>query len=107
MASTKGNQKIAAKRGEEWRKKLVAGKMEARLYPSNLMVARAKRNLTQTSIAQRIGVSLATYGAIERGHRGVRPETAEVIAATIQAPLKSLFRKSSVGKMLAIQANIA
>lgn len=79
-------------------------KLSARLQPTMLRVKRVSNLLSQSDIAEKTKLSLATYGAIERGFRSVRPATAEQLAKLLGASLNRLFKKNSDGKLVASQA---
>jgi len=100
MASLKGNRKVAKKRGKAWKNKLVIGKKEARLFPSELYLVRTKKGLSQTDIANNIGISLATYGAIERGKRAVKLPVMKEISKKFNMKYTDLFLMSKNGKGL-------
>lgn len=105
MASLKGNKKVAKKRGKNWRNKLVLGKREAKLKPSNLYLERTKTGLSQSDIADSMGVSLATYGAIERGKRTAKIVLMKEIADKFNMKYCDLFKLAKNGKGLAIVHN--
>jgi transcriptional regulator with XRE-family HTH domain len=104
MATQKGNEKIAKRRSNEWKKKLAHGKLDARMNPTQLRVKRVAKFLSQTDIAERAKLSLATYGAIERGFRSVKPTTAETLSKLLGASTKQLFRSNETGKLVASPA---
>lgn len=87
------NDKVSAKRGPEWKKKLVAGRLDAVSNPTNLRKLRAKKALSQTTVANDVSLSLATYGAIERGKRLVRREMANKIAKTLRVKKADIFKQ--------------
>lgn len=101
MATTAGNRKIAAIRGEAWRSKLVHGKLDAAIHPTHLKLKRVQKLLSQDYIAKEIGLSLSTYGAIERGTRPVTKEIAQKVSILVGSPTSSLFTQSSAGKLVA------
>jgi|LauGreDrversion4_2_1035121.scaffolds.fasta_scaffold253395_1 DNA-binding XRE family transcriptional regulator len=105
MATTEGNRKIASIRGAEWREKLVKGKLEAQMNPTNIKLARAQKLIPQTDLAESIGVSLSTYGQIERGIRTVTKETASKLAKHLGASMSSLFKPSQRGKFVASRSH--
>lgn len=104
MATKVGNEKVAKLRSKEWKEKLAAGKLAARMKPTALRVKRVGKLLSQEDIANETKLSLATYGAIERGFRSVRPATAEQLAKLLGASIPKLFKKNSAGKLVASQA---
>ncbi len=101
MATAAGNRKVAAIRGKEWREKLVRGKLDATLHPTHLKLKRVQKPLSQDFVATSVGLSLSTYGAIERGTRPVTKETAEKLSKLIGSPITTLFSQSSAGKLVA------
>lgn len=98
MATTTGNRKIAASRGATWRSKLVAGRMDSTLHPTHLRLKRAQKLVSQDQLASELGVSLSTYGAIERGRRSVTKETASKLSGILGASVNSLFSPIQHGK---------
>jgi DNA-binding XRE family transcriptional regulator len=92
MASLKGNQKIAKNRGYNWHKKLIEGRIDAELHPTKLKLSRIRRLVSQETVAQKLGISLATYGAIERARRPTSQKTATSICAVLKFPLNEIFR---------------
>ena len=97
MASLKGNRKIAKRRGKTWRNKLVKGKREAKLKPSNLYLLRTEQGFSQSDIANSLGISLATYGAIERGKRPAKLGIMKELSDKFEASYKDLFTLSKTG----------
>ena len=75
--------------------------MQSKLYPTKLQLVRAKKKVAQTSVANAMNLSLATYGAIERAKRPVKSETAGKIAAFFGLNSVSLFKKHEKDKLLA------
>lgn len=100
-ALAKRAKKVASVRGDDWRKKLVKGKFEAKNNPSLLYQQRVKKGLTQTELAQEIGASLSTYGGIERGMRPVKGLIATALAKKLRAGVEDLFAKHGENKMIA------
>lgn len=101
MRNISWNKKVAKSRGDEWRKALVEGKMQAKLNPTHLQKVRAAKKVPQGEVADALKLSLATYGAIERSKRPVRSETAERIAKFFGKNPQSLFRKHEGTKLIA------
>jgi DNA-binding XRE family transcriptional regulator len=104
MATQLGNEKVAKRRSVEWKKKLAAGKLEARIHPTQLRVKRVSKYFSQSDIATKVNLSIATYGAIERGFRVVKPDTAKIIAELLGASTKVLFKTNKLGKLIALDA---
>lgn len=101
MASLNGNRMVAQNRGKAWKTKLVAGKLDVQLHPTALRVKRVDKAISQDDLAALIGVSLSTYGGIERGKRSVRHETAKRLSEALGLSLSLLFSKTDAGKYLA------
>lgn len=99
-----GNRKIAKGRGPAWKKALVAGRLEAQLKPTTLRVLRVKKSINQTVLAQKIGVSTASFGSIERGKRAVSKERASLIAKELGTTTGKLFGGKNEKKLLALSA---
>lgn len=95
------NSKVSKARGEAWRKKLRDGKLHAKMNPSNLQKARIDRNLTQEDVANKIGMKLSTFGAIERAKRQVKADKANQIAKLLKMETVRLFKKQSDDKFIA------
>jgi DNA-binding XRE family transcriptional regulator len=95
-----GNQKVAKNRGTEWRNKLIQGKFDAKMNPTWVQVARQKSSLSQESVAKKVGISIATFGSIERGKRYVTYSRAAEIAKILDASIK-IFKPVSKKKMVA------
>lgn len=104
MATLTGNRKIAANRGNSWRSKLVEGKLDSSLHPTNLKLKRVQKGVSQDRLAHELSVSLSTYGAIERGRRSASEETAQRLAMVLSASVKSLFAQVQPGKYVALRA---
>jgi DNA-binding XRE family transcriptional regulator len=92
MASKEGNIKISKSRGNPWKNKLVAGRIDAELHPTKLKLGRARRLMSQEKLAQKVGISLATYGAIERARRKASATTAKKISLHLKISPKDIFR---------------
>lgn len=92
MSKSTLHKKIAANRGASWRKNLVAGRRDVALNPSNMRIARLKKNIDQARIAKHMDWSESTVGAIERAKRMVKPNEAQGIAKILGYPVNKLFR---------------
>ncbi len=103
MKKISHNKKVAMKRGEDWKKKLVQGKHEAQLNPTIIKKLRVAKGESQDTIAAKLGVSLATYGAIERGLRAVKKHLAQYIADCYDSKIEKLFSEIG-GKFYASKA---
>ena len=103
---TSGNRKVAKSRGAAWKAGLMKGKHEAMFNPSSLRLLRLEKKINQTALAEKIGVSAASYGSIERAKRLVSLDRAKLIAQKVGVPLNKLFVASNPGgkKLLALLA---
>lgn len=97
-AKTHWNQKVAKSRGLEWRKKLLAGRLDVQMHPTLIRLRRIKKNATQTEIATAVGMSDTTYSAVESGRRPVTRERAEKIAACLGLAFDKAFKQAQIGK---------
>jgi len=101
------NQKVAAARGKKWRSSILAGRLEVSRNPTHLRLARVKQSKNQTDVAKELGLTYATYGAIENGHRPVTSERAKQISTYLGVPMKRAFENvrddnpKMEGKMIA------
>lgn len=93
MSSKVGNKKVAQNRGESWRKNLIKGKADAAFHPSLIKLKRVEQGLSQAKIAKELGVSLATYGAIERSKISVKKAMASLMAAIFKVDVLKIFKK--------------
>lgn len=75
---------------------MLEGRRLAILNPSNIRLARLKKNFDQERLAKALGFSESTFGAIERGKRLVKKDVAVSIASKLGQPLQKLF--ASKGK---------
>ena len=103
MASLQGNKLVAKKRGTSWKSKLVEGRLEAEMHPSKLKLSRFKRLISQEKLAKDLGMSLATYGAIERGRRLASESKVKKIAGLLKAHPKELFKEHKKGKYVVLK----
>lgn len=92
---SKWHNKIATARGSTWHKNMLIGRREAVLNPSNIRLARLKKEMHQDQLAKRLEMSESTYGAIERGKRPVKTDQAKEIASHLGMPVEKLFRQYS------------
>ena len=95
---THWNQKVAKNRGLEWRKKLLAGRLDVQMNPTHIRLKRIKRNKTQTELAALSGMSNTTYGAVESGRRPIAKEKGEKIAKVLGLTFDSVFTPSKNNK---------
>lgn len=101
MRNVTWNKKVAASRGEDWRKSLVEGKLKAKMNPTKLQMSRAKNKWAQIEVAGKLGLSLATYGAIERSKRPVTQSNAEKISKYFGKPVTTFFAKHKKSRLIA------
>jgi DNA-binding XRE family transcriptional regulator len=94
MASSEGNRKISKNRGKQWKENLVAGRIDAELHPTKLKLARLKKLLSQGKVAEILGISLATYGAVERGKRAISKKNLVQLMNIFKVPVKELFSQA-------------
>lgn len=94
MEKSHWNQKVAKNRGLEWRKKLLAGRLDVQMNPTQLRLKRIKKNKTQIELASQIGMSYTTYGAVESGRRPVAKAKAEKIAKALGIAFDTAFSVS-------------
>lgn len=97
---TQRNRKIAANRGDAWRKKLVAGKYESQNSPTIIKTARIGKAISQDAVAKELDISLASYGSIERGIRPIKKPLALFIANYFNLKLEKAFKEVN-GKFVA------
>jgi DNA-binding XRE family transcriptional regulator len=102
MATLKGNKLVSKKRGAEWKAKLIQGKKDALVNPTKLKVTRANKAVSQRELAKAIGVSLATFGGIERGKRTTSKEAAAKIASKLKLPVGKLFKANEKERYVAL-----
>lgn len=95
------NQKVAANRGEKWKSALLTGRLETSMNPTVLRIERIKQRKSQSDIAKKLGLTYATYGAIEGGRRQVKEDRAKEIADLLGLKLKRAFATMEDGKFLA------
>ena len=98
------NQKVTKARGESWTLNLIKGRLHAMTHPTKLRVMRVEKNINQEIVAKRIGVTLSTYGGIERGLRPLKEDKARLISNFFKEPMSSLFKDHSFKKVIAIRA---
>lgn len=96
------HKKIAANRGEKWKRNMLAGRREALLNPSNIRIVRLRKNVHQSVLAKKLGMSEGKFGAIERGKQMVKKDVAEMIASQLGTPLQKLFKFVEKKKYIAI-----
>lgn len=91
MRDVTWNGKVAKKRGEGWRSKLISGRLDAAMNPTKLRLARIKKGASQEQIAKVIGVPTSTYGSIERGKLTLKKLKAAKLATHLRKGLSDLF----------------
>ena len=102
MASLEGNKKVAQNRGEKWKENLIAGRLEAEMHPTQLKIARFRKKLSQLKLAQKLGKSLSTYGAIERGRIGIKEVLVRKLSSLLGRKKDELFRMKN-GRYIALK----
>ena len=90
------NQKVAKNRGDEWKKNLIIGRLEAQSNPTLLRRKRVEAGISQHDMATKLGVTYSTYGAIEAGNRLVQNERASKIAEILNLELNKAFKKAKL-----------
>lgn len=95
------NRKVAASRGKNWKSSILSGRLDASRNPTSIRLARIKKALSQTEVADSLGLTYATYGAIESGRRKVKLERAKRIAELLGMSLKNSFAGAGNDKYLA------
>jgi transcriptional regulator with XRE-family HTH domain len=80
------------KRSEKWRKSLAKGRHEAQIAPSVLRLVRLKKNVNQSVLAKKSGLSQGTFCGIERGKRPLSIVTATAISKQLKVPTSKLFK---------------
>lgn len=95
------NQKVAANRGKKWRSALLSGRLEASARPSAIRIARINQTKSQTDVADKLGLTYATYGAIESGRRQVKEDRAKQIVELLGLTMKKAFTSLKGGKFIA------
>lgn len=98
----KRNQKIALLRGDRWKRNLKKGWLDSQMNPTQLKIARVAQDLSQTDTANKLGLSLSTYGGIERGKRSITTGMASLLASLLKLPVNKLFKQSSGNKLKAV-----
>lgn len=98
------NHKITANRSPEWRERMIEGKQRYATHPSKLRLTRIAAKKSQDDIAKAAGLSLTTYGDIERGKRSLRKETAELIAGLLTKSREALFVRKKGSRYVALKA---
>lgn len=101
--SSEWHKKIAASRGNPWRKSISNGRKEVERNPSLMRSLRLQLNMNQSKVAKTLGLTNSVYGAIERGKAGVTKDRAHVIAALLNTRVPKIFREDSNGKFFAIK----
>lgn len=96
------NRKATKNRGPEWKKKLITGKLDAKLHPSKIQLRRSELGISQKTMSETIGLSLSSYGAIERAKRSIKKEKANILAKKLKSFTKNLFQDYKGNKLIAI-----
>ena len=102
---THWNQKVAANRGKTWRTNILSGRLKAARNPTHIRLARIKQSKSQGNVAENIGLTYATYGAIESGRRQVKEDRAKAISELLNLKFTKAFTKVEDGKFVARKEN--
>lgn len=70
---------------------MLEGRRLAILNPSMIRLARLKKDMHQSILAERMKMSESTFGAIERGKRLVKKDVAVQIASILDIPIAKIF----------------
>lgn len=89
------NKLVSSLRGNSWKENLVKGRLEAQFYPSLIKLKRVEKLISQAYIAEMLGISISSFGGIERGTRPAKPELAEKISMILEDTPSNLFTKKS------------
>jgi DNA-binding XRE family transcriptional regulator len=84
------NRKIALVRGNNWKESLIKGKLNMNKKSTLMAELRVGRGLSQNAIANLLQISLASYGAIERG-KGIKKIMANYLADFFKRETSELF----------------
>lgn len=79
----------------------MTGRLNAITNPTQIRLARIKKGLTQTDVAKEIGLTYATYGAIEAGRRKMKEERAKRISDLLGLNIRRAFVTLDSGKLVA------
>jgi len=60
-------------------------------FGQNLKLLRVNQNLTQESLAEKVGLSVDFIGLIERGERAPSFKTLDTLAKALKVPVSKLF----------------
>src|SRR5690606_20752776 len=85
--------------GKKWKTALLSGRLEAMRNPTHLRLARVKQAKSQSAVAEEVGLTYATYGAIENGNRAVPAERAKEIANCLGITVKRGFEAVKTGSL--------
>ena len=72
-------------------------------FASRIRKKRLEKNLTQDEVAKRAGITLITYGRIERGDASARIDQIECIADALALDIQELLDGNEVKEPSAIQ----
>lgn len=70
----------------------------AKLVAQNLRATRARRKLSQQTIASKAGISVSYVSMLERGERTPPLETLEALAKAMAVPPLDLLQDGSAGR---------
>lgn len=96
LASRTGSwsKKLIGTRNKNKKKWLAAtdeGRKEAKLNPSILSLLRIRKGLRQLDLAKSLSIADRSFSQIERGHRPVKKDVANKIAAYLGVPITKIF----------------
>lgn len=79
MNQNPNNKLISKKRGPEWKKSLISGRVDSIMRPTYLKIIRSKYQHPQSEVASNLKLTVSTYAAIERGQRSINLDRAKKI----------------------------
>jgi len=87
------HQKIAANRGENWKRNVEIGRRRVQLMPTKLRQIRLALGLHQTDVVSKMKIKLSAsaYGRIETGNGPTTKSIAEEICVIIGCELSTVF----------------
>ena len=83
--------KKIAKNRQNWKTKMMQGKIEHATHPTILRMKRLSKGLSQSDMANKLGIKATTYGYYERAHIAVNKNMAEKIASILSMKVNELF----------------
>jgi DNA-binding XRE family transcriptional regulator len=95
------NKKVAKNRGDKWKKSVATGKLYTAMNPTPLRQVRVKAGWSQQKLSDKLGLSLSTYGDIERGKRRMREPVMKKIVKLLNIRSSKIFALGSHNKYTA------